>query len=259
MARMRGYRHAILLGGLVVCSCGLQQKARGPTTPRSSSLREVAAATLSAEADRDRMGLVKTELDRLKEHPMVFSARELQPRERRFLAVLHGAAEVVEDLALLQDNPKMLEYRRGVEKTGMADDRRLFLRNRGPWCLSVPDVRCCALRSMPPRAVGLHGWPADMTDKDFRSIKSASNASALLSPYTLVRRRGKKLVAVAPAKDPLLGPHVKKLTALLRRAARHAENESLQKYLRARATSPASRITVPLGTGTPPSFSSFLA
>jgi hypothetical protein len=233
MARYRRRFHIVVLC-VLVAGCGGPQEKKS-TGSNTSKLREVAAATLSAEADRDRQKLVKDDLNRLTEQTLVFSAQNLGPKDKQLLAVLHQAALVVDELNLLQTNPRMLAFRQEVQQHGSSDDQRLFHRNHGPWCLGTMDVRCCALRSMPSREVGLHAWPSKMTPKDYQKIESSPNAAALLSPYTLVRRKGTKFVAVAPAVDPLLGPHVKKLSALLRQAAGITDEPTLKAYLGSRA------------------------
>ena len=202
--------------------------------PRSTSeLQAIAAESLSAEADRPRQEMVRQELDRFAEHALGFSARNLSPQDHRLLAKLLEAAQLVDEINLLQIHPQMLEFRSKLISQGTPEDRRLFERNHGPWCLANDDVRCCAMRQQPPRSSGV--WPADLTSDELAQIPANPESRALLSPFTVVRRESGKLRAVAPARDVLLGPKVRALSAVLEEAAQRAGEPTLKKFLRSRA------------------------
>ena len=161
LTKKRSLRYAMVLLPLLaplVAGCpsgGSEQKPK----QTSELLRKTALASIRSAADKQRQELVKQELARYAEKELTYSAAGLPPADRQLLAKLLEAAEVVEELNLLQVNARMLEYKEEAEKDGTEEDRRLFFRNHGPWCLDSRDVRCCALRSTPPKSVGMYAWP----------------------------------------------------------------------------------------------------
>jgi cell division septation protein DedD len=236
---MRARRICDLILSLVLALAGCtgsQEAGKGSTTPAGGSqLKAVAEETLSEEADRPRQAAIKQELERYVDQTLVFSGKELAPRDQGLLAKLVEAAALVDELNLIQTSPKLIELRQRVREKGNAEERRLFERNHGPWCLESDDVRCNALRSQPPRIRGVYAWPEDLGEADLAKLRSEPNARELLSPYTLVRRKGSGFEAIPFAKDPELAPRLRKLSALLTVAEGFAEEPALKAFLRARA------------------------
>jgi hypothetical protein len=233
---MSSIRALIYLGCCAALSCSgaSQQQAAKPGAP-PSQLQAVARAALSAEADRGRQQLVKEELDKLTDHELAFSAGAMSVQEHHLLGTLLQAAALVDELHLLQVAPQNMKYRDTVQNDGTPDDRRLFARNNGPWCNGTQDVRCSTLRSMPPRPVGSTAWPKKMTLDDLQKMRAAPESKALLSPFTVVRRKGAGYQAQPLSADPLLGPRVQRLAELLRQAAGFAAESGLKTLLTARA------------------------
>ena len=232
---MSSIRALICLGCCAALSCsGAPQQAAKPGKP-PSQLQAVARAALSAEADRGRQQLVKEELDKLTDHELAFSAGAMPEQEHHLLGTLLQAAALVDELHLLQVAPQNLKYRDTVQSDGTADDKRLFDRNHGPWCNSTQDVRCSTLRSMPPRPVGSAAWPEKMTLDDLQKMRASPESKALLSPFTVVRRKGAGYQAQPLSADPLLGPRVQRLAELLRQAAGFAAESGLKTLLTAQA------------------------
>ena len=116
MARYRRRFCVAVLCALVAGCGGPQEKKK--SGPNTSKLREVAAATLSAEADRDRQKLVKDDLTRVTEQTLVFSARDLGHKDQQLLAVLNQAALVVDELDLLQGHPRKFPREENAPERG---------------------------------------------------------------------------------------------------------------------------------------------
>jgi hypothetical protein len=224
----------VAMGALPGCAGGGGAHKSSSTKGRSQ-LRAVASETLSARADQDRQELIRQELERYTQIEVAFDAAKLPPADQQLLRTLVQAADEVATIELLQLNPNMLEYRQQVLEDGTDLDRRLFRRNHGPWCLSSADVRCNALRSMPPKVIGFHAWPEGFAASEVARIRAAADSKPLLSPFTIVRREGGELQARPLHADPVLGEHVKQLAQLLERAAEYAEAAPLAAYLQARA------------------------
>jgi hypothetical protein len=221
---------AVILIAFAACSGTTQE----PGKPTNAQLQSVAAEALSAEADRPRQEMVRQELGRSVDQVLSFSARNLGARDQQLLAKLLEATQVVDELDLLQAHPRMLEYRSKVQQDGTDDDRRLFARNHGPWCLETDDVRCNALRQQPPRGSGV--WPPDLTAAEFARLATDSARLALLSPFTVVERAGAGFRALPLVQSPVLGSRIKQLSRLLAEAATLAEEPSLKRFLSTRST-----------------------
>ena len=107
---------------------------------------------------------------------------------------LLDAAELIERLYQKQQGVY------GMDAQIAPDDtlsRSHFHVNQGPWCSATGSgPECNALASRPPHVVGL--YPADLqADKDFcAKLEKLPDAEKLLTPFTVVVRRGDRLEAV---------------------------------------------------------------
>ncbi len=112
--------------------------------------------------------------------------------------------------------------------------RALFLRNSGPWCVAPKtedDPFCSASLSFPGKRSG--AYPSELlSDPDFcKKLKKMPNAKELLNPFTVVRKRRGKLVALPLT--AVYGREMKQVAARLRRAASYLgkDEKAFKKYL----------------------------
>jgi len=231
---------------LALQACASQGQSGRQAAPTSDTkLRETALATLRDTADRERKALVQQALDRYADKRLVYSAAGLTPGDTRLLAKLLEAADVVDELNLLQVNPQNLDFLRQVAEQGSEADQRLFQRNHGPWCLDSVDVRCAALRGAPPRSIGRAAWPEGFTAEALEALSAHPHRKALLSPFTLVQKVGNDFRAVPMANDKVLGSRVRRLSGLLAEAAALTDEPTLKTFLTARATALTSQSAYP--------------
>jgi hypothetical protein len=190
----------------------------------------------SAADEQARQELVRAELARYDTFDVSFDASVLDDRDRALLRELLRAAELIEELNMLQTHPSNLEWRARVEAQGTDDDREMFRRYQMPWCNDDEQPSCVALPGIPAREIGAALWPEGMTDEEFEAISHAPNSRELLSPFTVVRRAGEgRWDAVPYSRTELLGPRMREVAAALRAAAEHADTPSLAAFLRSRA------------------------
>jgi hypothetical protein len=159
-------------------------------------------------------------------------AGSLGEGERRMLGHLIEAARLVEELHMLQVNPKNLEWKERIAKEGTEVEMKVFTRYQRPWCA---EGDCCALADCPEKKVGWVHWPDDLTDGEYAALGGEPNARELMSPFTVVVRAGEGYAAVPYASTGVLGPRMKRVAKELRAAAASAPDESLGKFLESRA------------------------
>lgn len=189
-----------------------------------------------------RAEAVRLEIARYDTHDINFDASELGERDRALLQDLLRAAELIEELNMLQAHPANLEWLAGVQRDGSDDDRELFRRYQMPWCHDDTSRLCQALEGVPERQIGAYHWPTGMTDEEFEQIGRAENKDELLSPFTVVRRVESpdaggqpQWRAVPYSQTELFGPRMRQVAEALRAAAEHADTPTLATYLRSRA------------------------
>jgi len=227
-----------LCATLILFACGEDEKAaEKPKAVKKTARKEkVDKAKLQKEKEEKRQALVKEELAAFNDHKFAFDASGLEEKDKIFLRHMLQAAEIVEDLNMLQVHNRNLHFAKEVEKTGTDDDKKLYHRYQLPWCITSEDPLCNALKTFPPKRIGYDAWPESMTDEEFEKIKKAPEAKNLLSPFTVVRRAGTdKWIAVPYTKDTVLGPRMRALSASLKAAAKYADTPSLAKFLESRA------------------------
>ncbi|MFO8072363.1 MAG: hypothetical protein R6V85_10865 [Polyangia bacterium] len=162
-------------------------------------------------------------------------AAGLSEDERLMLLELERAAEIVEEIYILQLDARGLERREQVAERGVEIERRLFERYRSASC-GLEERRCDLLPDTQPSETSGVLWPDDISKKEIESLRSQINGRELLSPFTAVRRaRRGRLRAVPYARVDELGEPLQRLAGALRRAAEHAPHASLGKFLRSRA------------------------
>jgi hypothetical protein len=163
----------------------------------------------------------------------------LSAGDRRALRRLIEAADVVDQIYLEQKwvgNPeKWAELQRDSSELGAAR-RHYFWINRGPW--SVLDGQKAFLPDVPERKpLGANFYPADATKEEIeRWIASLPDSARQQAKgfYTVVRRDPRGGFRLVPYSE-VYRPHLERLAALLRDAARTTDNPSLRRFLNLRA------------------------
>jgi hypothetical protein len=187
-----------------------------PTDPRERLVR--------AELDHAAPTLVETELS------------ALPPTQRAFAEAMLVVAARIDDLYAIQTGAAALADRvRGLDPAS----RSLFRRNWGPRCLGAETEReplCSAIPGQPRPIVDV--YPASMQSDDgfCRALEARAEASALLTPFTVVREENGALRAV-PYTDAWPEP-MRAVASALRAAAdvmTDADETPLVTYLRAAA------------------------
>lgn len=191
----------------------------------------------SADNENKRESLIADELNKYEHHVLTYDASSLAEREKTFLKHMLAAAKIVEEINMLQINPKDMDYKAEVEKTGTESDKMLFHRNQGPWCLEGDDPLCNALRSMPEKRIGWGFWPEGMSEKMLAELEKMKDAKEFLSPFTFVVMENEKYKAVPFASYPLISDRLKMLARHLREAIKFTDEPSLKKFFESRAKS----------------------
>ncbi len=167
--------------------------------------------------------------------PMRTDLSEYSQQEQLLLKELLVAADFADEIFWRQTSHIALPLRARIRQAYTEDDpiRRFYMMQAGPY--DRLDHNEPFIEGVPPREPGGAFYPKDLTQDEFEGwiAEHPEDRTAFLSPYTLIRRQGDRLVAVPyhEAYKDLVEP----LAAALRRAADLAENESFARYLRAKA------------------------
>lgn len=196
-----------------------------------------AGAVLStADAEqRNRADLVRAELAKYEHRALTYDASVLSAKDKEFLKKMLIAATLVDEINMLQIDPQNIEYMQDVQKNGSPDDKMLFHRNQGPWCLEGDDPMCNALSSLPPKRIGWAFWPEGMNESTLGKMEKELNAADLMSPFTYVKKGNEGYLAVPYARAPVISGRMKRLAEILREAADLTDEPTLKKFLRSRA------------------------
>ncbi len=179
-----------------------------------------------------RQALLEKEWGLYQDKVLTHSAADLPDKEKEMLRHLLAAAELIEDLHMLQLHPKNLEWEKQIIASGTEVEKKIFTRFQNPWCADNESPECCALAKKPEKQIGHMHWPDDMSDQEYKALSNQINGKELISPFTVVRRsKDKKLEAVPYSQTDALGPKMKELAIELRAAAAGATHKSLKKFL----------------------------
>jgi len=195
----------------------------------------IGANAATPAQERMREALVATELARYEHRILTYDASKLSEKEKTFLRHMLDAAKIVEEINMLQINPKNLEYMAEIGEKGSNGDKMLFHRNQGPWCLESDDPLCNALSSLPQKKIGWGFWPEGMNEKVLTELERMKNTDELLGPFTFVTYEDEKFKAIPFGESPLIGGRMKQLALHLREAAKFTDEPSLRKFLNSRA------------------------
>lgn len=193
--------------------------------------------TARASAPEDaRLRLVHEELGYAMPTLLETDLGELPPVHRAFAERMLRVATLLDRLYARQVGMDALASR--VEGLDPAS-RSVFRRNWGPACRAPStesNPACSAIPGAPKQPVDV--YPASLQERDdfCASLETHPRASALLSPFTVVRERAGELVAVPyhEAYAELMGPIASELEAAVAIMTDPAE-EPLRRYLRAAA------------------------
>lgn len=194
------------------------------------------ALALTASEEMKRQSLVAQELSKYRHKVLTYDASLLEASDKAFLRHMMNAAEIIEEINMLQLNPKNLEFKNEIEKKGTVGDKILFHRNQCPWCLDSEEFLCNALKSVSSKQIGWDFWPEGMDEKMLGKLKDQGNFHELLSPFTYVKKdKGDKYKAIPFASYPLLSDRLRKLSEELNQALPFVKDKSLKKFLRSRS------------------------
>lgn len=167
--------------------------------------------------------------------PMQVDTAFLSAEERDVVNLLIKASDLMSEVYLRQRYAENPQVRRAVSMNRRADRDLLvemFDRNFGPWD-EMADLHPFWGSTPMPEGAGF--YPEDLTRAQLDAYVAAhpDQKAALLSPYTVVRREGEKLIAVpySVAYREWLEPAAK----LLEQAAARTSNASLKTFLSLRA------------------------
>lgn len=159
----------------------------------------------------------------------------LTAEERQVVNLLIQAADRMSDIYLLQNYAENPQVRSAIARSRRADQPLLldmFDLMAGPWDSLNADAPFWGTKPKPP---GGGHYPEDLTKAEFDAYLAAhpDQKDALLSPYTVVRRDGDRLVAIPYSRyyAEWLEPAAK----LLEQAAAITSNPSLKTFLTLRA------------------------
>ncbi len=197
----------------------------------------MAAADAPAPAD-ERERLVLEELRTVAPTLVDTDLREMPEAHRAFAAHMLRVAELVDRLYARQVGMDALAPRAAEEDV---PSQSLFRRNWGPECHgsgAEPNPACSAIEGAPKQPVDV--YPAAMQAEDgfCHTLEESPNASALLTPFSVVREREGELVAVpyGEAYAEQMQPIAEELRAAAD-AMTDPEEAPLVRYLRAAAQS----------------------
>ncbi len=184
----------------------------------------------------DRQKLLEDEWNKFESVTITHSAGDLTDGERAMLRHLLEAANVIEELYMLQLNPSNLDWRDRIMSRGTDIEKKVFVRYQMPWCSEGSPDRCCTLADCPARSIGAVHWPPDMTQAELDTMGSEPNVRELISPFTIVRRKSAGGFFAGPfTQTEMFGPRMETVAAELRAAAATAPHGSLEKFLLSRA------------------------
>ncbi|MBW2261894.1 MAG: hypothetical protein JRG91_07975 [Deltaproteobacteria bacterium] len=183
-----------------------------------------------------RQVLLEAEYDRYDDVTLTHSAADLSDGEKQMLVHLLAAAQLIEELHMLQLHPKNLDWRDAIMASGTDVEKKLFMRYQMPWCADDESPECCALEEQPEKRIGYSHWPKDLTDEEFESLGELENGTDLLSPFTVVMRKKEGgFHALAYSQMGLFAAKMKAVARELDAAGATAPDPSLVKFLYSRA------------------------
>ncbi len=159
----------------------------------------------------------------------------LDDRQKVVLEKLFHAAQIMDTIFLKQvyDRNEEIARKLAADTTASGRARRAYFDIMyGPFDRLDHDKPFYGTASKP---AGANFYPADMSKEEFESWLEShpQDRAAFTSEFTVIRRRGDKLVAIPYSE--IYKDELTRAATLLREAAGYADNPSLKKYLLSRA------------------------
>ncbi|MEO8547459.1 MAG: hypothetical protein ABI422_03735, partial [Sphingomicrobium sp.] len=171
-------------------------------------------------------------VDKLSRVEMNVDTSYLTDKERQVVNLLNQAAELMNPIYVRQvsaDNPRIRDEIAAKHDPALLDRFDAFM---GPWDEVDEDK---PFYGNAKRPVGGGFYPADLTKEQFDAYLAVhpSEAEALKSPYTVVKRQGDKLIAVPYAQE--YKQWLEPAAQAMEKAAAITTNPSLKRFLTLRA------------------------
>jgi hypothetical protein len=189
----------------------------------------------TAAAGAPTLEAVQRRLKRIVPVEMAFDARQLPQKDRELLRHLVAASQQIDEAFWRQSYRKAAEIRDALRAKSDPLSKallRLVILHAGPFD-RLEDFE--PFLGSEPLPLGGGFYPEDLTRKEFEDYVAAhpDQRDALLSPTTVVKRRGKDLVAIPFHEEYArwIEPAAKELEA----AAALSASESFGRYLRSKA------------------------
>ena len=162
--------------------------------------------------------------------PMPFDASQFTKKEKELLKILIEVGELADEIFWRQTYHNNIALRNRIVRERREDDpvRRFFFMQAGPYDRLDHNA---PFMDVPPKPPTAGFYPPDMTKEEFEKwiAEHPDDKEAFLSPYTVIKRKGNRLVAVPYHEEykSFIVPMVNKL----RQAAKLAESEDFRNYL----------------------------
>lgn len=166
--------------------------------------------------------------------PMPFDASRYTAQEKELLQTLIEVGKLADEIFWRQTYHHNMALRDQIVKTRREDDpiRKFFFLQTGPYDRLDHDA---PFMDVPPKPATAGFYPEEMTKEEFEKwiADHPADKEAFLSPYTVIRREGDRLVAVPyhEAYKEFINPMVEKL----RHAATLTQSRDFKKYLLSKA------------------------
>lgn len=149
------------------------------------AMQQAEAGGYDMLASRDRLATVEMQPD----------TAYLTAEERQVVNKLIAASALMSEIYLRQRSPENPAIRQQIAASGDADMLDMFDRNFGPWDEGADQHPFFGQAAMPE---GAGFYPADLTREELDAYLAAhpDEREAILSPYTVVKRQGDRLIAV---------------------------------------------------------------
>ena len=211
----------------------------GRFTPAFEAALAQIRAEASAPAPSDaRLASVLAEIDHTAPTLVENDLRELPDNHREFARHMARVADLVDALYARQTGVDALAAQAAAMDPA---SRALFRRNWGPGCRGTLTERDAACTALPGAHAFVDVYPAAMQaegDGFCAQLEARPDASALLSPFTVVRQEGEALRAVpySEAYAAQMGPIAQALREAASAIRSDAAEAALVTYLEAAAT-----------------------
>ncbi len=207
--------------------------------------KEYAQTTNSETKEQLRQSLRELDMQSRQWAPMKIDFTSLpEPEQQAARKLIYQVGPLVEKIYFQQRDPKNLQYRSDIIKTGELKDYLHFWYNGGPWGLAVKDPQdpeskridplCSSHREFPARIPNAGHWPENITEKE---VKEIASDSSLLSHFVdrYYNEKG-ELCWKSINDNELYQPTLQKISSLLDEiAAIPGLNRSLKDELQVRA------------------------